>query len=383
MWVVDTLDLQPIASTKALMHSSTGFPCRSELVVGVRADRHRHYSPGARFTWLKTRHLQGSRRVVAVPALENSITSVELRLPMPATQSRPRSDGSSSSKVKAPVLRVTLFDRLSSGMIAFVMGLTLGVAMIIVYWATTRPERHDFLVPMEMVELSGGSEDGAPDETLKVESPEDPTENPSEDVLQDVQLTEVVENVVELANQATRQAEQVQVTDASGSPGSADGTGRRALGSGPGAGGIPNEQRWFIQYSDQAGLNEYAQQLQHFGIELGALLPSGQLIYLSNLTNPKPTTRTSTSGKTEDRLYMTWQGGSRKQADEQLFNRAGVDASNAILFHFYPKSTEQQLLTLEFQYAKRKASEIRRTYFVVIKQGAGYNFVVTRQVYLR
>ncbi|MEW4488117.1 hypothetical protein AB1L42_08545 [Thalassoglobus sp. JC818] len=291
-----------------------------------------------------------------------------------------------ASNVPEPVMKLTFFDRLSAGMIAFVLGLILVVIAIVIWWATTRPPKQTFLVPMEMVEISGGAEDGAPDETLKVESPEDPAENPSpnEEVLDEQELTEVVDNVVELADQATQQAQQVNAvsTDASGTPGSADGTGRRGLGSGPGEGGIPNEQRWFIRYSDEASISEYAKQLDFFGIEMGALLPSGQLVLLSGMSStPKKVTKSS--GKGETRLYMTWQAGNRKAADAELFKRAGVDVSDAILFHFYPKKTEQLLLQTEFEYAKRNAKEIRRTYFVVTRKGSGYNFVVTRQTYLR
>lgn len=302
---------------------------------------------------------------------------------MAQTPVKQRPGKSPHKPIREPVLKINRFDRLSAGMISAVLGLATGVVCIVIWWATTRPPREEFLVPMEMVEVSGGSEDGAPDETLKIESPEDPNPNPSEEVLDEQQLTEVVENVVELSTTASMQAQQVVVTEASGTPGSADGTGRRGLGSGPGEGGIPNEQRWIIRYSDESSLTEYKKQLDAFGIELGALLPSGQLVILSNVSAATPKKETKTSGKGETRLYMTWQGGSRKAADAKIFQENGIDASKAIMFHFYPKPTEQQLMTLEFQYAKRKASEIRRTYFVVVKQGSGYAFVVTRQVYMR
>ena len=284
--------------------------------------------------------------------------------------------------IPEPVMKLTGYDRLSAGMIAMVLGLVLLVIAAIIYWATTRPERQTQLVAMEMVEISGGVPDGAPDETLKVESPEDPNENPSE-VEEEVDLTEIVDNVVELADQATQQAQKVvAVNEFSGSPGSADGNGRRGLGDGPGQGGIPNDQRWFIRYSDDSSIAQYAKQLDHFGIEMGALLPNGQLVLISNMSGSTKKT-IKTSGKGEDRLYMTWQAGNRKAADVELFKRAGVDVTGAILFHFYPKKTEQLLFQTEFDYAKRKASEIRRTYFVVVKKGSAFSFVVTRQTYLR
>jgi Holliday junction resolvasome RuvABC DNA-binding subunit len=40
-------------------------------------------------------------------------------------------------------------------------------------------------------------------------------------------------------------------------------------------------------------------------------------------------------------------------------------------------------VTLETNYAKRNLKEIRRTYFVVNTKGAGYEFQVTRQMYLK
>lgn len=289
---------------------------------------------------------------------------------------------STASHMPDPVMKVNGFDRLSAGLISFVLGLIGVVIAILIWWATTRPPRTDFLVPMEMVEV-GGEEDGAPDETLQLESPEDPTENPSptEDVLEQTELTEFVEDVVELADSATQQVNAIPVSQP-GTPGSAEGTGRKRLGNGPGN-AIPNEERWFIRYSDKSSVDEYAKQLDFFGIEMGALLPTGQLVLMSDMSSAKPKQSTKSSGKGETRLYMTWQAGNRKAADEALFKKIGVDVSNAILFHFYPKKTEQMLLQLEFDHAKRKASEIRRTYFVVAKKGSGFQFVITRQTYLR
>ncbi|WP_231739742.1 hypothetical protein [Thalassoglobus polymorphus] len=289
---------------------------------------------------------------------------------------------SAMSNVPEPVMKVNSFDRLSAGMIAFVFGLILVVIGILLWWASTRVEKPTFLVPMEMVEV-GGEEDGAPDETLQIESPEDPNENPSptEEVLEEAELTDFVEDVVELADVATQQVNAIPISQP-GTPGSAVGTGRKRLGNGPGN-SIPNEERWFIRYSDKASVDEYAKQLDYFGIEMGALIPSGQLILMSNMSAGSPKKTTKSSGKGETRLYMTWQAGNRKAADETLFKKINVDVSDAILFHFYPKKTEQMLLQLEYDYAKRKASEIRRTYFVVAKKGSGYQFVVTRQTYLR
>lgn len=281
-------------------------------------------------------------------------------------------------------MRINGFDRLSAFMIALVVALAVSVAVVVVWWASTRPPPAEILVPMEIVDVAGGSEQGAVDETLQVESPEDPNPNPSPEEIVPEEVMETLDTVIELSDRATQQAQQVSVAEATtGVPGSATGNGRPGLGSAPGQGGVSREDRWFIKFADEVSISEYAAQLDFFGIELGALLRDGTLVYVSQLASPNPKKVIKRTGKGEERLYMTWQGGSRKAADEKLFEKAGVNVKGAIMFHFYPKKTEELLATLEYQYARRKPTEIRRTYFVVVRQGRGYSFVVTRQTYLR
>jgi hypothetical protein len=285
-----------------------------------------------------------------------------------------------------PVLKVTRYDLVSSFMMALVIGLVVAVLYLTLVWLSNRIPQTDDRVDMELIELSGGSEDGAPDETLQVESPEDVTDDPSVTETEDeTQVEEMLETVVELSDQASVQAQQQFQADAqsSGKAGSAIGTGRRPLGSGPGdGGGMAREQRWFIRFADGATLDLYAQQLDFFKIELGALLP-GKISYISNVSAAKPTVRSATSGAGETRLYMTWRGGSRKRADIELFQKAGINVGNAEIFHFYDRATENRLAILERDYANRNAKEIRRTYFVVQRAGNGFEFVVTNQTYLR
>ncbi len=284
-----------------------------------------------------------------------------------------------------PVMNVTRFDHVSSWMIAAVLALGAAVVWLTVVWATNRLPAPKSAVPVEMINLSGGAEDGSPDETLQLESPEEETEDPTiaETESEETEIQEVLETVVELADQATDQAEQQFETDASnaGKPGSASGTGKRALGLGPGEGGIPREQRWFIRFADGGSLDAYAKQLAFFGIELGALRLSGKLDYISDVAAKKPKVRSATSGKGENRLYMTWRGGNRRTSDIKLFERAGSYVGQALILHFYPPKTEALLAHSEHAYKNRDAQEIRRTYFTVRPGGDGYLFVVTKQTY--
>ncbi|MFG0333247.1 MAG: hypothetical protein ACF8TS_07800 [Maioricimonas sp. JB049] len=285
-------------------------------------------------------------------------------------------------------MKLTRYDRISSGMIATFLFLILSTGVAASYWYASRPPREPELIPMELLDLSGGDPEGATDEAFEVESPEELVDDASlaEELSEEVELQETLDNVVELSDQAAMQLQQVNASGEQnvGTPGSSVGSGRRPLGSGPGSGGLPREQRWYIRYADQADLDEYARQLDHFGIELGALLPAGELVYLSNISTPNPQVRRVTSGSDEKRLYMTWRGGDRRQADTKLFAKAGLDVGRSEIFHFYPPRVEQRLATLEHNYARRAAKEIRRTYFVVeARAGGAYELVVTRQTYFR
>jgi hypothetical protein len=287
--------------------------------------------------------------------------------------------------LNTPVLRATLYDLVSSWAISLFAGLLVTCALIVTVWLTTRAPKPPDAVPVELVELPGGFEDGSPDETLRVDSPEPESRDaiPDEAMSDQAEIAEAIESVVEMSESATQQVQQQFETGIqnAGKVGSAKGTGRRALGIGPGTGGIPREQRWFVKFGDRTALEEYAKQLSFFGIEIGALLPDGRLAYLSDLTANTPRVRYVKSGTDEARLYMTWQGGDRRSADVQLFGKANVEIQGeTMVFHFYPKETETRLAQLELEYRHRTVKQIRRTYYAVEPDGTGYKFAVFRQI---
>jgi len=297
----------------------------------------------------------------------------------------PNQQAPSKFSAHRPELKVTRFDLVTAGIIAGTLSLSGFLIWLTAVWLTNRPPEPESFVPVELVDLAGGTEAGAPDETLLVESPENVTDDPSlaEIESEETEIAEMLDNVVDLAETANQQATEQYETDLrnAGTIGSATGTGRSPLGAGLGEGGLPREQRWFITFQEGATLSEYARQLEHFQIQLGALLPSGQLVYLSELTGGNPKTRKVTDGSQEQRLYMTWQGGQLRGADRRLFEQAGIDITGGILFHFYDPRTEHQLASLEQKKATRDIEEIRRTYFVVRRTGDEYQFAVTRIIY--
>lgn len=283
----------------------------------------------------------------------------------------------------APVLKVTLFDRVSSFLMAAVVALLTAVAAIVALLPAFQQQTPAPVLPaVEFV--SAGFEQGTPEERLNVDSPEEPIPNAS--TLNDEIPTEPVdarlESVMELAESAAEQFEpSAMPMFVPGAPGSVDGTNGPPLGD-PDQRGTGTAPRWYVLFGETVSVEEYARQLEFFGIEPAAVFRErGELVYLSDLTAARPSTRVATSG--DERLYMSWQGGRGRSADRELFTRAGVDVTGADLVHFYPARTEELLARLEESFSSRPVDQIQRTYFIVVVEGSGYSFAVTRQHYKR
>ncbi len=309
--------------------------------------------------------------------------SLTLEKEKTGTSSQKKTDHSAP---QAPVLQVTRFDQISAWLIALVVAVSLVAAWEIAVHFINRPPRQDISKELILLEPSGGSEDGSPDETLLLESPDPEVPDPSlaEVESEEIQVEELLDTVIEMSDTAAEQTnKQLDVaTQNSGNPGSASGTGRRALGNGPGEGGLSRDQRWFIRYSEKQTLEQYARQLDYFGIVFGTI-QGREMVYVSDFSKPKPTVKRVKSTKDEQRLYMTWQGGTRSKEDIKLFQKAGISVSGMRIFQFIPPKLENELAHLELDYRNREVQQIRRTYFTVNSVGSGYKFVVTRQLYFR
>ena len=281
-------------------------------------------------------------------------------------------------------MRETRYDLMTSFVIATALLLAGTVILLIAVWLTNLlPEPSTLGV--QMLSGEGGFEDGLPDQTLLVESPEDPSDDPS--LSNDQQETQV-EQILDKVISATGEASQLKLPNlythafSGGNPGSADGTGGRPLGSGgPGQGGLKWEQRWYVEFAERGDLQSYAQQLDFFGIELGITFRNGRVVYLRHLST-SAVRRDSRADVGDQRLFMNWQGGKRIEADRELLARAGVsDITSGTILHFYPAETENMLIQLEREFAGQSPDKIRRTNFKVVSSENEFRFVVTSQKY--
>jgi hypothetical protein len=140
------------------------------------------------------------------------------------------------------------------------------------------------------------------------------------------------------------------------------------------------EQRWYVRFGATPDLKSYVAMLNELGIELGAMnVERHELVYLRPSVDKKPVTRRVTSGVDEKRLFMNWQGGTLREMDNQLFQQAGIDASNHTMVHFYSAEAEQKLRQLELDYAGKPAEAIRKTHFLVRMSESGVQIKVTNQ----
>ena len=292
--------------------------------------------------------------------------------------------------VRSPHIKLTKYDITVSALSTSALCAVLTLIVMIMIWLSNMlpsPQKKQVVM---LPPGDGGWEDGDPNATPDVESPEDASLDPSlaNEETDVTELEEVVEQIVEVSENAAAVVAPNEFTGAknTGTPGSADGTGGRPLGTGGGGrGGTKREQRWIVEFADKGDLASYAAQLDFFGIELGAMFPAeGRLVYMSNMSAAKPMTREikEAAADGELRLFMNWAEGSeeRRVADVELFQKAGIDASAAAVLHFYTTETETLMATIEQEFGGRTAEEIRKTYFRVRRAGSGYEFFVQKQL---
>lgn len=291
----------------------------------------------------------------------------------------------------------SLYDRVSSMLLAVVLGALLVFGWLSLIAATTSAYQTRVTQPIEVIEVSGGG-GGSPDgkvgsvEEIDVAGGEasEKASNNEEDASQfEEPIVEARPSAMLDVAEAGQNLAEVDVSTvmprgervATGKRRSKIGNGGPGYGLGPGDGGVRREDRWSILYKTGQTADEYARQLDAFGVEL-AIISGNQLIYVSHFSQTQPTKRTG-SGAEDKRLYFIWRGQGRKTSDIALLSKAGLEVGEGVIFQFYPPQTESVLEQLEVRYKGKQPAEIRNTRFGVVQSGRGYEFEVVSQEYLR
>jgi hypothetical protein len=306
-----------------------------------------------------------------------------------------------SSTVRfAPVIRgESLYDRVTSILMAVVIGALCVVGWLLLIYTTNQAYASRVTAPLEIIEVyggGGGSPEGIEGSTEKIDVPgaaaaaqasnneEEPADF-EEPAVQETPATML--DAVATAGQSLAEVDPGVAMShggavASGRRASKFGTGGPGFGFGPGDGGVAREQRWSIVYNPGQTLDEYARQLDRLGVELAVVSGENQLTYVAGFSSLSPTKRIG-SGQGDDRLYFLWQGRGRKATDVALLQKAGIDVGEGVVLQFYPKDVEAQLAQMEVRYRGRQPSEIRITRFGVVPREGGYGFEVLAQETLR
>ncbi len=137
---------------------------------------------------------------------------------------------------------------------------------------------------------------------------------------------------------------------------------------------------WEIVFADGITTEEYAEQLDYFKIEIGAVSKNGKIEYISQVARRKPDKRVGNLA-TDYRLRIGWRKGSLHAADRRLLAKVGIASESKELWHFLPTETQVRMTALEHDYARREALDIRRTRFEIRAQtkGSGYEMTVVEQ----
>lgn len=314
---------------------------------------------------------------------------------MSASMTAPTKDDKQTAPYEPRVLGESLYDRVTSLLMAVVLGAMLVVGWLGLIFASNQEFSARVTSPLQIVEVyggGGGSPDGTPGSTESIDVPgadAAPMASNNEEVPGDFEQPSVQRTPGAMLDAALEAGQLVAELDigpamphggatAGGRRASKIGTGGPGLGFGPGDGGVGRENRWSIIFPEGQRPDEYARQLDALGVELAVVAGPDQLTYVSNFSSPQPTVRHG-GGAGEKRLYFIWEGRLRKTSDLALLRKAGIEVGEGVVFQFYPAGAEQQLAELEYRYRGRAPGEIRVTRFEVVPKGNSYGFKVVAQ----
>ena len=281
-------------------------------------------------------------------------------------------------------IQVSVYDRASSLLLALLF--TIGIVSVVLFflWLSNKISVKTVAVDAEIIEVSEDGEGGGDGRAAGGSQLDTPSDEPF--VGHDKETTDIQENLSVLGAATSKAAElddpELVAPTRHGSFGSGGGIyggfgDGRGLGHGPGKPGWP--RHWEVTFNSST-LDVYARQLQHFGIELAVLQPDNKIVYVFNLTKPKPDSRVvSNPAANEKRYYLTWRTGEMQRADRELLARAGVDPEEHLILKFLPKNIELDLMNLEKAENNATPKEIRLTRFGVQPDGDGFKFYVMEQ----
>lgn len=146
---------------------------------------------------------------------------------------------------------------------------------------------------------------------------------------------------------------------------------------------VPLFRRIRIDYN-LADRQSYTRQLSFFGIKLGSVHRETNEILL--LADPAGTARVERTDRQKERSSVHFGHTSPvlQRWDVAILQAANIDPTQSLIRQFYPPAILERLVAMEKKYLevnRRELVDVQRTYFKVIPQGSGFEFVITGQTY--
>jgi len=273
-------------------------------------------------------------------------------------------------------LKVSRYDRVAAWLVSLLVLVGLTATVLFIIWLTSVLVLRRVSKPIQMIQYPGRGDHAEGFER----DAEPPGLEEVDIVLEQPSLEAALEAVTNLASTVAASADTFETDSLLTSRGSGRGDSRPPGPEGEGDNVVPPWERWEIRYTT-ASLEEYARQLDYFGIELGAVGGSKLIDYVFNLSRNPPSHRQGPS-KEEKRVYLTWRSGTLREFDLQLLARAGVATQGRIVMQFIPEEVYNELHRLEFENAgDRPPTEWLRTIFGVRPAGRGFEFYIISQTF--
>ena len=281
-------------------------------------------------------------------------------------------------------LKTSRFDVVRSLLMAFMLFIGVFVLMLFIVWLTRQLEFKAAEFP-PIVENAAGRGENAEGFERDFEPPG------AEEVeeLMEPTLEDTLEAVTDTVSSVAASLDTMNTDSPASTVGTGMGDSRPAGPMGEGEDIVPRFERWTLKFA-APDVDGYAQQLDFYGIELGAIGGNIQGIDIaSNLSGAPRTRRVDSEDPAAKRLYFRWVSANRlAQFDKQLLQQAGVPLNNnRIHMQFIPKNLENQLARIELDYAEQNGhpsiTEVAKTVFESKGDGGGYSFEVIEQRYRR
>jgi len=270
------------------------------------------------------------------------------------------------------LLKVSSYERVASMLITLLILIGSTVFLMVMMWLGSQFFASQAAVPVVMEEIGMGDEAGGGSE---LEQP--PVEEMTQEFFEP-ELTQTLSAITTAVTDKMPLLDDVPTNENArkGGFGRGKGTGI-GDGEGPGSG---RGRRWEVQFPRENTLEDYAKQLDFFGIELGVIMPGNKVEYAYHVSKAKPDRKTGPADK-EKRYYLAWRRGDLEQADHELLGRAGVQSKGRVVLKFLPPPIEAQLAQLERARAGDDLTKVKATRFGIRVEGDGYAFVLLEQTY--